>query len=316
MWGKPFSSILFVVRLGAHPSVDDEALSREVRKRLDVLLPNLLVEEAGVPVTGSGTLVERLTVYGVSHCQVQPLGRGNSPCPGKPGRETFSAQALALQTPPPFMFPPGLYALADDGARPELSVEAQVDALLEGGVRVLQLRLKRTAGAAAVALAAHAVARARAAGAVLLVNDRVDWALLSGADGVHLGAEDLRLEEARRLLGKGALIGATVRSAQEAEAARAAGADYVGLGPIFMPRSKQVAVELLGLGGLRRVVAQTRTPVVAIGGVGLDSIRAVARAGAYGAAVVSDLLGAEDIARRVRLLQEEFLRGVEERGVP
>jgi thiamine-phosphate pyrophosphorylase len=151
---------------------------------------------------------------------------------------------------------------------------------------------------------------------VLLVNDRVDWALLSGADGVHLGAEDLRLEEARRLLGKGALIGATVRSAQEAEAARAAGADYVGLGPIFMPRSKQVAVELLGLGGLRRVVAQTRTPVVAIGGVGLDSIRAVARAGAYGAAVVSDLLGAEDIARRVRLLQEEFLRGVEERGVP
>lgn len=214
------------------------------------------------------------------------------------------------------MFRSGLYALADDGACPELPVEAQVEALLRGGAHVLQLRLKRTAGAAAVALTRRLVARARAAGAVLLVNDRVDWALLSGAHGVHLGEEDVPVEDARQLLGKEALIGRTVRSAGQAEAARAAGADYVGLGPIFLPRSKHVAAELLGLEGLRRVVAEARLPVVAIGGVGLDSIRAVARTGAYGAAVVSDLLGAEDVAARVRLLEEEFLRGVEERGVP
>jgi len=214
------------------------------------------------------------------------------------------------------MFPPGLYAIADDGARPSLSVRTQVEALLQGGAHVLQLRLKRTRGAEAVALVRWTQARVHAAGALLLVNDRVDWALLSGAAGVHLGEEDLGVAEARRLLGPAALIGATVRTAEEAVAAKALGADYVGLGPIFPPRSKQVAAPLLGLVGLQRVVATSPLPVVAIGGVGLASIRAVARTGAYGAAVVSDVLFAEDMAGRVRALEEEFLRGVEERGVP
>ena len=96
------------------------------------------------------------------------------------------------------MFPPGLYALADDTARPEVPVLAQIQALLSGGVRVVQLRLKRTQGAAAVAVARQAVAQAHAARAVLLINDRVDWALLSQADGVHVGEEDVRPEEARQ----------------------------------------------------------------------------------------------------------------------
>jgi thiamine-phosphate pyrophosphorylase len=214
------------------------------------------------------------------------------------------------------MFPPGLYALADDGAGPECSVEAQVEALLSGGARVLQLRLKRTRGAAAVEIVCRLAARAHAQGAVFLVNDRVDWALLSGADGVHLGDEDVEVKEARRLLGAAALLGRTVRDAAGAQAARAAGADYVGVGPVFLPRSKTVAAPLLGLEGLRRCVADSPLPVVAIGGIGLDTIRAVARTGAYSAAVVSDLLFAEDIPARVRRLEEEFLRGAKERGVP
>jgi thiamine-phosphate pyrophosphorylase len=214
------------------------------------------------------------------------------------------------------MFPKGLYALADDGASSPLSVEAQSEALLRGGVRVFQLRLKRTTGAQAVAVTGRVVALARAAGAVLLVNDRVDWAMLGGAHGVHLGEEDLSAQEARQLLGPAALLGVTVRNGAEARAAHTAGADYVGLGPVFPPRSKQVAVPPLGLEGLRRAVEESPLPVVAIGGVGLSSIRAVARAGAYGAAVVSDLLGADDIASRVRALEEEFLRGVAERGIP
>jgi thiamine-phosphate pyrophosphorylase len=237
-----------------------------------------------------------------------------------PGRETFSAQASGVQTLGPEatspMFPPGLYAIADDGARPGLSVQAQVDALLQGGAHVLQLRLKRTTGAASLALARWVRQRTRAAGTVFLVNDRVDWALLCGADGVHLGEEDLGVAEARHLLGQAAVVGATVRSAEEAVVAKAQGADYVGLGPIFPPRSKAVAAPLVGLVGLQRAVGESPLPVVAIGGVGLESIRAVARTGAHGAAVVSDVLLAEDMAARVRALQEEFLRGVEERGVP
>ena len=214
------------------------------------------------------------------------------------------------------MFPPGLYAIADDGARPGLSVRAQVEALLEGGAHVIQLRLKRTAGAAALALGGWAVERARARGALLLINDRVDWAMLCGADGVHLGEEDLGVAEARRLLGPTALIGATVRTAEQAQAALGAGADYVGLGPVFSPQSKQVKAPRLGLKGLQRVVAKSPLPVVAIGGVGLLSIRAVARTGAHGAAVVSDVLFAPDIPARVRALEKEFLRGAQERGVP
>jgi thiamine-phosphate pyrophosphorylase len=210
------------------------------------------------------------------------------------------------------MFPPGLYALADDGARPELAVEAQVEALLLGGARVLQLRLKRTGGAAAVATLSHLAARARAAGAVCLVNDRVDWALLSGADGVHLGDEDVSVEDARRLLGNHAVVGRTVRDAAGAHAALDAGADYVGLGPVFLPRSKTVAAPPLGLEGLRRCVADSPLPVVAIGGIGLDTIRAVARTGAHSAAVVSDVLFATDIPARVRRLEEEFLQGAQE----
>jgi thiamine-phosphate pyrophosphorylase len=211
------------------------------------------------------------------------------------------------------MFPQGLYALADDAACPGLSVEAQALALLRGGVRVLQLRLKRTHGAQAVAAASRVAALARASGAVLLLNDRVDWALLSGADGVHLGEEDVTAEEARLLLPPRALVGVTVRNVQEAASACAAGADYVGLGPVFLPRSKVVSAPLLGLEGLLRVATESPLPVVAIGGVGLANIRAVARAGAYAAAVVSDLLLAPDIAGRARALEEEFQRGVAER---
>lgn len=211
------------------------------------------------------------------------------------------------------MFPSGLYALCDDVFRPEVPVEAQGEALLRGGARVLQLRLKQTGPARAVEIASWLAERCRAAGAVLLVNDRVDWALLAGADGVHLGAEDLPPEDARRVLGPDAVVGVTVRSAGEAEAARRAGADYVGLGPVFAPVSKQVDAPVLGLEAFRREAARSSLPVVAIGGIGRTTIRSVAAAGAHGAAVVSDLLSAQDIASRARELEEEFQRGVQDR---
>jgi thiamine-phosphate pyrophosphorylase len=206
--------------------------------------------------------------------------------------------------------PRGPYLLCDDTVRPEWPLEEKAARLLAGGARVLQLRMKRTPMRQALIAARAVVAACREAGALCLVNDRVDLALLAGADGVHVGDEDLPPEAARELLGPGRVLGVTVRNADMARAARAAGADYVGLGPIFGTVTKQVPAPVLGVERFAEVVRDCPLPVVGIGGVGLGNIAEVAAAGAYCAAVVSDALLAEDVAERVRQLSAAFDRGV------
>jgi len=137
----------------------------------------------------------------------------------------------------------------------------------------------------------------------------VDWTLLSGADGVHLGDEDLPPAEARRLLGPDRIIGVTVRGAAGAAGAAQAGATYVGLGPVFATRTKEVPAPVMGLERLRSEVQAIPLPVVAIGGIRLESVGAVARTGVHGAAVVSDLWTGGDPAARVEALQRGFLLG-------
>ncbi|MBF5042642.1 thiamine phosphate synthase [Aggregicoccus sp. 17bor-14] len=214
-----------------------------------------------------------------------------------------------MNAPPPPTLPRGLYALCDDSLRPELPLPEKAALLLQGGARVLQLRMKHTPLREGLA-AARAIAQAcERAGALLIVNDRVDLALLSGAHGVHVGDEDLPPEAARALLGPTRLVGVTVRSAEGARAARAAGADYVGLGPVFATRTKAVPAPVLGLTRLAEEVRASPLPVVAIGGVGLENIADVARAGAHCAAVASDALLARDVAERVGALASAFDRG-------
>ncbi|MBU8899756.1 thiamine phosphate synthase [Corallococcus sp. H22C18031201] len=205
--------------------------------------------------------------------------------------------------------PRGPYLLCDDSLLPEVSLAEKAARLLAGGARILQLRMKRTPVREALGAAREVVARCHAAGALCLVNDRVDLALLSGADGVHVGDEDLPPEAARQLLGPGRLVGVTVRGVEGARAARDAGADYVGLGPVFGTTTKQVAAPVLGLEAFAQVVRACPLPVVGIGGVGLENIGRVAAAGAHGAAVASDALLAQDIAERVRRLADAFDRG-------
>jgi len=197
----------------------------------------------------------------------------------------------------------------DDGVRPDLTLAEQARMLAQAGVRVTQVRCKCSAGRAAWEAVREAVAVLRGSGVVALVNDRVDWALLSGADGVHLGDEDLPPAEARRLLGPGRLVGVTVRGAAGAREAAAAGASYVGLGPVFATRTKEVPAPVLGLERLRREVAESPLPVVAIGGIGLDTVTAVARTGVHGVAVLSDLWAGEGPVSRVEALQRGFLLG-------
>ena len=202
--------------------------------------------------------------------------------------------------------PRGLYAFLDDAVRPGLPLLEAARAVIAGGARVLQLRLETTADRPALELVRGAVALARPAGVVVIVNDRVDLALAGAADGVHLGADDLPVEVARRLLGPGALVGATTRSLADIEAARAAGADHVGLGPIFSTTTKAVAHAALGLEGFAAIARASPLPVVGIAGITLETIGGVAASGAWAAAVAGDLLRADDIATRARALQQAF----------
>ncbi len=205
--------------------------------------------------------------------------------------------------------PAGLYALVDDGVRPELPLAEKARAVIDGGARVLQLRLEQTPDRPALEVIRAVVALARTADVRVIVNDRVDLALAGDADGVHLGDEDLPVRDARRLLGPAALIGATCRDLTQLRAAAEAGADYGGLGPVFTTTTKQLALPPLGLSGLARLAELSPIPLVAIAGISLETIGAVAAAGAHGAAVASGLLLAEDIAARARALQAEFFAG-------
>ncbi|HLL06403.1 MAG TPA: thiamine phosphate synthase [Myxococcaceae bacterium] len=208
------------------------------------------------------------------------------------------------------LLPQGPYLLCDDSVRPELPLAQKAARLLAGGARVLQLRMKRTPPREALAAAREVVAACHRAGALCLLNDRVDLALLSGADGVHVGDEDLPPEAARELLGPARLVGVTVRNAAGARAAKAAGADYVGVGPVFGTTTKQVPAPVLGVEAFAAVVRECPLPVVGIGGVGLSNIAQVAAAGAHCAAVASDALLAADISEQVRRLSAAFDTGL------
>ena len=202
--------------------------------------------------------------------------------------------------------PGGLYALIDDQLRPELSPVEKARLAIEGGVLVLQLRLKTLGDRPALGVIRQVLELARPTRTVVIVNDRVDWALVTGAHGVHLGADDLPPAEARRLLGPQALIGVTTRNSDDIRAAAEQGADHVGLGPLFTTTTKQVDAPSLGLERFAQIARHSPLPVVGIAGITLETIGAVARAGAHAAAVGSDLLLAPDLVSRAKALQRAF----------
>ncbi len=175
-------------------------------------------------------------------------------------------------------------------ARPQ----AFLDEVLSAGVRLVQYRAKRGVDRRVL----HAlVVRCRASGATLIVNDDVEAAVDIGADGVHLGQEDLAgcdVADVRRALG-GRLLGMSCGTPDEARGAEAAGADYVGCGPFAATGSKADAGAPIGAAGVRAVVRATSLPVAAIGGIDLAALDDVARSGARMAAVISALARASDV---------------------
>jgi thiamine-phosphate pyrophosphorylase len=135
----------------------------------------------------------------------------------------------------------------------------------------------------------------RSHGAIFIVNDRLDLALAAGADGVHVGQEDLPAEATRPLLGPGRVVGVSTHSREQAEAARASGADYIGFGPMFATGTKDTGYTPRGLEALREIRAAVSLPILAIGGITLENVVEVIAAGATAPAVISAVVAAPDI---------------------
>ncbi|MDP2689012.1 MAG: thiamine phosphate synthase [Deltaproteobacteria bacterium] len=190
----------------------------------------------------------------------------------------------------------GLYLITDRHiAARSGTLLAAVEKALEGGVRFVQLREKDLGGRELLRLARGLREMTSAFGARLMINDRADIAVLSDADGVHLGQKSVSALDARILLGEGKLIGVSTHSLEEALAAEAEGADYITLGPVFHTPSKAAWGDPVGVGLLQKAVEKVSIPVYAIGGIREERLGGVLSAGAAGVAVISAILGQDDV---------------------
>ncbi|TVR62362.1 MAG: thiamine phosphate synthase [Gemmatimonadales bacterium] len=173
-------------------------------------------------------------------------------------------------------------------------VERVVELALEAGAPAIQLREKAWGAADVLPLAQRLREMTRAAGALFIVNDRVDLALAVEADGVHLGPDDLPLGEVRRYVGESLLLGYSTDDPARALVAEGEGADYVGCGTVWPTSSKQDAGAVIGPEGLARVAGAVTIPVLGIGGITPDRSRELAGTGAAGVAVVGAVMAAPD----------------------
>ena len=192
-----------------------------------------------------------------------------------------------------------LYAMVDPARGHEPVALARI--LLDAGARVMQLRLKDASSREMLATARAIAPMCRERGATFIVDDRADVAMLSGADGVHLGQEDLPLDAARRLVGPSMTIGVSTHSVEQAITAERGGADYIGFGPIY-PGGLRNNPAGKGPENLRAVRAAVRIPIVAIGGITEASMPEVLAAGADACAIITDVVRSPDIPAKIRAL--------------
>lgn len=198
---------------------------------------------------------------------------------------------------------PRLYAIVDAGlaSRAGRTPVGLARACLAGGARLLQLRAPGVDTATLVDWTREVVALARRRDARVVVNDRCDVALMAGADGVHVGQDDLPAGAARDLLGPSAVLGLSTHDAAQVAAALLEPVSYLAIGPVHATRTKDTGYAAVGLEAVRQAArAAGDRPVVAIGGITLETAPAVVAAGAASVAVISDLLAGDDPARRVR----------------
>lgn len=188
------------------------------------------------------------------------------------------------------------YLVTDSRAGGVADLVQRCDAALAGGMTAVQLRSKGWTDRDLLTAAELLREVCSQREALFIVNDRVDIALAVGADGVHLGTGDVPVLVARRLLGPEVLIGYSPETEEDRQAAEVAGADYLGVGPVYGTATKADAGAAIGVGGLRRVVEASPLPVVGIGGIDIERAGAVLASGAVGVAIVSAVFLADDPA--------------------
>ncbi len=196
-----------------------------------------------------------------------------------------------------------LYLIADLGIAGSHGMVRIVAEALKGGVTAVQLRARHASTRDLVTLGRTLLELTAAAGVPLIVNDRADVALAIEADGVHLGADDLPLEEARRLLGPPRIVGATARTPNAVRGAVKAGADYVGA-RAFFSRTKPEGGEGLGPAGIAGIASVSPVPVVAVGGIRRERVAPLIAAGATGVAVCEAVMAAPDPRQAAQELRD------------
>lgn len=197
-----------------------------------------------------------------------------------------------------------LYVITDEtiaGGRSHAEIAQQA---LRGGADVIQLRDKGLSSAELAGVGREIAAIIRKAGAVFIINDRLDVAIACGADGVHLGQDDMPVSTARQLAPPGFIIGVSVGTVEEAVDAEREGADYLALSPTFSTASKEDAGPGLGPERLREICRAVAIPVIAIGGINRRNVRDVIVAGADGIAVISAVVASLDITAAARDLKD------------
>jgi thiamine-phosphate diphosphorylase len=193
--------------------------------------------------------------------------------------------------------PSHFYAMIDPagGHEPVMLAETMLDA----GARIMQLRLKDAPGRDFLAAARAIADLCRKRGATLIVNDRVDIAILANAHGVHLGQTDLPLDAARRIIGNDKMIGISTHNVEQARAAEGGGANYIGFGPMY-PGGLRNNAAGKGLDELRSIRAALKIPIVAIGGISEARVVETLAAGADAVAIITDVVNASDLGAKVR----------------
>lgn len=197
---------------------------------------------------------------------------------------------------------PNIYPIIDISLISSDKTGETAQAIMDGGAKILQLRAKKLSSRKFLETARIIRKITKDRGAVFIVNDRVDIALMTDADGVHLGQDDLPVKEARRLLGNNKIIGYSTHNLREARVAKKLPVDYISFGPIFPTKTKEDAQMPKGIKGLSEVRKAVDIPIIAIGGITETNMAHVFKQGADSAAMISEILTASDISKKVNRL--------------